>query len=82
MGMFLNTRAPYGAYKEIADMRFFVDKTPVLAEVIDSVETDRQKYLCITRPRRFGKSVIADMLAAFLEKAVPAELPVIINDVR
>lgn len=32
-----------------------------------------QKYLCITRPRRFGKSVMANMVAAFFGKAVDAE---------
>lgn len=72
MGVFLNTRAPYEAYKEIAGMRFFIDKTPILTEIIDSVETDRQKYLCITRPRRFGKSVIANMITAFFGNAAPA----------
>lgn len=72
MGMFLNTRAPYEAYKETASMRFFIDKTLLLTEVIDSIETDRQKYLCITRPRRFGKSVAANMIAAFFGNTVSA----------
>ena len=72
MGMFLNTRAPYEAYKETASMRFFIDKTLLLTEVIDSIETDRQKYLCITRPRRFGKRVAASMIAAFFGNTVSA----------
>lgn len=29
---------------------------------------DGQKYFCITRPRRFGKSVMANMIGAFFEK--------------
>ena len=73
MGMFLNSRMPYEAYKDITQMRFFVDKTLLLTKVIDSVEVDRQNYLCITRPRRFGKSVMASMLGAFFGNAVNAE---------
>ena len=64
---------PYEAYKDITQMRFFVDKTLLLTKVIDSVEVDRQNYLCITRPRRFGKSVMASMLGAFFGNAVNAE---------
>lgn len=73
MGMFLNSRMPYGAYKDISEMRFFVDKTLLLKEMIESVEIDRQQYLCITRPRRFGKSVMANMIGAFFGNAVDAK---------
>lgn len=73
MGMFLNSRMPYEAYKEITRTRFFVDKTRLLTELIDSVEIDGQRYFCLTRPRRFGKSVMANMIAAFFGNAVPAE---------
>lgn len=72
MGRFLNSRIPYEEYKEMTNMRFFVDKTLLIKDVIDSVKIDGQKYLCITRPRRFGKSVMANMLGAFLGKAVDA----------
>lgn len=29
---------------------------------------DGQRYICITRPRRFGKTVIANMIAAYFGK--------------
>jgi len=70
MGMFLNSIAPFEGYKNIVKSRFFVDKTPMIDEIISSVMLDDQKYLCITRPRRFGKSVMANMLGAFFEKSV------------
>lgn len=69
MGIFLNSSIPYESYKEIVKMRFFVDKTLLLDDILDAVELDGQKYLCITRPRRFGKSVAAYMVGAFFGKA-------------
>ncbi len=69
MGRYLNSMVPFETWKQIAGTRFYVDKTRLLEDVLNAAETDGQKFLCITRPRRFGKSVIANMLAAFLGKA-------------
>ena len=65
MGMFLNSSVPYEEYKNITRMRFFVDKSLMIEEIISAVTVDRQRYFCVTRPRRFGKSVIANMIGAF-----------------
>lgn len=65
MGNFLNSIASYEEYKKIAKTRFFVDKSPLLEELISAVAVDGQQYFCITRPRRFGKTVMANMVAAF-----------------
>lgn len=70
MGMFLNSIVPFEAYRDIAKTRYFVDKTSMLEEMITAVTVDGQKYLCITRPRRFGKSVMANMVGAFFERSV------------
>ena len=72
MGRYLNSRVPFEAYREIAGTRFFVDKSLLLEDVLSSMEMDGQKYLCITRPRRFGKSVMANMVAAFFGRAADA----------
>lgn len=45
----------------------------LLEDLLSAVELDGQKYLCITRPRRFGKSVMANMVAAFLGRAAGSE---------
>ncbi len=73
MGTFFNTIIPFEAYQAIASTRFFVDKTLMIDELLESLESDRQRYVCITRPRRFGKTVMAVMIAAFLGKAVKSD---------
>ncbi len=57
MGKYLNSRVPFETWKQITRTRFFIDKTRLLEDVLKAVEIDGQKFLCITRPRRFGKSV-------------------------
>lgn len=66
MGMFLNSIVPHEEYKAIVRTRFFVDKSFLIDEIISTVMMDGQRYFCITRPRRFGKSVMANMVGAFL----------------
>ena len=69
MGMFLNSIAPFEEYKRLAKTRFFVDKTDIIREILTAVVEDGQRYFCITRPRRFGKSIMANMLGAFFGRA-------------
>lgn len=69
MGKYLKTRIPYENYKRIAKAPYFVDKTGQLSELLADMEGEPQ-FVCITRPRRFGKTVMANMVAAFLEKGL------------
>lgn len=64
MGMFLNSKAPYETYKKITRDLYFVDKSMLLAELAPSFDSINC-YCCITRPRRFGKTVMANMIGAF-----------------
>lgn len=43
---------------------WFVDKTMLLGEIFDLWQ-QRFRYTCVTRPRRFGKTMAASMLASF-----------------
>lgn len=67
MGIYLNSKSPSDAYKAAASEKYFVDKSALIAELIPALGTS-QRFFCITRPRRFGKSVMADMVAAFFGK--------------
>lgn len=67
MGVYLNGTKPFALYKEIMDSPYFVDKSSILTELLSSID-QASKYICITRPRRFGKTVMANMIGAFLSK--------------
>lgn len=69
MGRHLNNKAPFELYREIAKTRYFVDKTLLLEDILQAVEVEGQKYICITRPRRFGKSVMTNMITAYFGEA-------------
>lgn len=64
MGMFLNSIIPYETYKAVVYDPYFVDKTSILDELMPLLGK-MQRYICITRPRRFGKTVMANMIGAF-----------------
>lgn len=67
MGLFLNSIVPYEAYDEMVSDIYFVDKTLLIKELIPALGK-KNRYFCLTRPRRFGKSVMADMVGAFFGK--------------
>lgn len=67
MGLFLNSRAPYETYRKLVRSPYFVDKSLLLTELIPAFDSINC-YCCITRPRRFGKTVMANMIGAFFGK--------------
>ena len=67
MGQFLNSKEPYDRYRTVQNGIYFVDKSELLEELIPALQQE-QRFFCITRPRRFGKTVMANMIAAFFEK--------------
>ena len=64
MGVYLDSKTAYTLYKSETEKPYFVDKTRILTELFPSVRTGNN-HICITRPRRFGKTVMANMIAAF-----------------
>ncbi|MCI9176383.1 MAG: AAA family ATPase [Lachnospiraceae bacterium] len=71
MGMFLNSRIPFESYRLVKRDTYFVDKTSLIEELFPFLEVEK-RFICITRPRRFGKSVMANMIGAFFGKAADA----------
>lgn len=81
MGLYLNGKSAYTLYQKDFSLTYFVDKTDILDELVPLLElkTDvsgnagfgrgkSPEYICITRPRRFGKTVMANMVASFFGK--------------
>ena len=70
---FLDTRNGSILFQEVRRQRFFVDKSLLIQKVYEYAN-DMCKYICVTRPRRFGKSTAANMLAAFFAKGSDSRL--------
>ena len=65
MAIFLN---PDNAnFNEAVHSKIYVDKTGLI-EYTNSVLSTTAKFICNSRPRRFGKSMTADMLCAYYSK--------------
>lgn len=68
MGTYLNSITPYTLYKSESLSPYFVDKTLMLRELFPYVSVGN-RHICITRPRRFGKTIMANMISSFFQKA-------------
>ncbi len=66
MGSYLNPGS--GRFRGSLRSQIYVDKSGLLEQTNAKIGTE-QKYLCISRPRRFGKSMAMDMLAAYYDRA-------------
>lgn len=62
MGTYLNPGKK--AFYEAVASEIFVDKTEMIARLNSIVDTE-QKYVSVSRPRRFGKTMAAKMLCAY-----------------
>lgn len=65
MGQFVNPGND--AFRQIRKAQIYVDKSGLLTYTIQVQDTP-QKYICNSRPRRFGKSYTAEMLSAYYSK--------------
>lgn len=72
MSIYLNTSKSYENFVELFNEEYFVDKTAMISILNKKIST-KGKYVCITRPRRFGKSSVADMMGAYYSKAVDSK---------
>jgi len=72
MGRFLNSKVPFEMFKSMALDTYFVDKSWLISELIPSLGREK-RFFCITRPRRFGKTVMANMVGAFFGKSADGQ---------
>ena len=69
LSLYLNTNKPFENYKNLYRSKYFVDKSAMIEKLSEVIETS-DKYICVTRPRRFGKSSVTDMIGAYYSKAI------------
>ena len=72
MSIYLNTNKPLINYMNLYRSKYFVDKSSMIEKLNEVIETS-DKYICITRPRRFGKSSVIDMLGSYYSIAVDSK---------
>ena len=65
MGIFLNPGNDL--FKMAVNSQIYVDKSGII-EIINRALNTNDRHLCITRPRRFGKSMTANMLSAYYSR--------------
>ena len=81
MGIYLNSKTPFQLFCDEAAAAYFVDKSQMLCGLLSLAQSSEEmivrdcsrqgkdhRYICITRPRRFGKTLIASMIASFFGK--------------
>ena len=64
MAIYLNTDTALENYKKLIKSKYFVDKSLIIDKLNNLLGTS-ECYVCITKPRRFGKSSIINMLGAY-----------------
>ncbi len=62
MGIYLNPGN--SGFRESISSEIYVDKTGLIAYTNKCLGT-KEKFICVSRPRRFGKSMTLEMLAAY-----------------
>ena len=77
MGIYLNPNNQN--FYEAVNKEIYVDKS-LLIERIEYLKEKVNKYICVSRPRRFGKSTDANMLVAYYSKGCDSSH--IFNDLK
>ncbi|MDR1766247.1 MAG: AAA family ATPase, partial [Lachnospiraceae bacterium] len=67
MGTYLNPGIQL--FSEAVNYSYYVDKSGIIAELNNLIATPA-KYVCVSRPRRFGKTMAANMLSAYYGSGV------------
>ncbi|MCC8162081.1 MAG: ATP-binding protein [Lachnospiraceae bacterium] len=83
MGLYLNGTGAYGLFQNECTLPYYVDKTQILEELVAVVDPEcvnfagetqniktNPKYISLTRPRRFGKTIMANMIASYFGRGV------------
>ena len=66
MGIYINPSNEN--FKAALAEEIFVDKSQILKRICSVLNTMASKFICVSRPRRFGKSIVGKMLTAYFSK--------------
>ena len=66
MSLYLNKNND--KFKEYKSARIFIDKSNLITITNSNISKPSSKFMCVTRPRRFGKTMALSMLNAYYSK--------------
>lgn len=64
---FLNRNTSGDGFREARKGEYFVDKSQLIAFLNNKIST-KEKWICVSRPWRFGKTFALEMLDAYYTK--------------
>ena len=67
MGIYLNEGN--SLFERDSKKRIYIDKS-MMIDKLNTIMDEEDPFVCVSRPRRFGKSMMANMLVAYYDKSV------------
>lgn len=69
---FLNRKNNGDGFRESVSGAIFVDKSDLIDILNEKIST-KEKWICVSRPRRFGKTTALEMLSAYYTKGIHSD---------
>jgi len=73
MGTIIDSVIMQEKFKKLRNQDYFVDKSNIINEFNNIINQDGYKNVCITKPRRFGKTSIAALLVTYYSKGIDSQ---------
>ncbi|ORX64841.1 hypothetical protein BCR32DRAFT_286817 [Anaeromyces robustus] len=73
MGVIIDSEDMYKKFKDLLNQEFFVDKSNIINDFNKLIGKDGSNNVCITKPRRFGKTSIAAMLTTYYSVGIDSQ---------
>lgn len=71
MSLYLNRNEDFSNY---VNDTIFIDKSNLITITNNNISKPSSKFMCVTRPRRFGKTMTLSMLNAYYSKGCDSYL--------
>ncbi|KAG4083357.1 hypothetical protein H8356DRAFT_1065047 [Neocallimastix lanati (nom. inval.)] len=73
MGLVIDNIDMRETFKGLLEEKYFIDKSNIINDFNKLINRNSEKYVCITKPRRFGKTSIAAMLVMYYSKSIDSK---------
>ncbi|KAG4097811.1 hypothetical protein H8356DRAFT_1291734 [Neocallimastix lanati (nom. inval.)] len=73
MGLIIDNEEMCEKFKGLLEEKYFIDKSNIINDFNKLINRNSEKYVCITKPRRFGKTSITAMLVTYYSKSIDSK---------